>query len=63
MTTPAQFLTVPQAAERLGVVPDTILKWLIRDFLHGSQATWRGRWKIPLSEVERIERELHAPRQ
>jgi excisionase family DNA binding protein len=57
MTAEAKFVTVQQAAQRLKMARNTVYMWLERERLHGTKEPgWRGRWRIPESEVERIER-------
>jgi hypothetical protein len=58
VTEPSKFVTVPVAAERLGVVHSTVVRWLLRGYLQGTQeAPPQSRWRIPTSEVNRLARE------
>jgi excisionase family DNA binding protein len=59
VTEPSDFVTVPVAAERLGVAQSTVISWLVRGLLQGTQEEgYRSRWRIPASEVDRVAREL-----
>lgn len=50
-------LTVKQVAERLQIGTITVLRWLRGGKLHGVKPGGsRIGWRIPIAEVERIER-------
>jgi excisionase family DNA binding protein len=50
-----RFLTVPEAAERLRVMPETVRRWLRSGRLKGvSLGSDRAGWRIPESEVRRL---------
>ncbi len=55
--TESRFLTIDEVAARLRVAPLTIRRWLQGGRIHGAQIGGpRGHWRIPESELERIER-------
>jgi excisionase family DNA binding protein len=55
MTDAEKFLTVQQAAERLGANQDTIRRWLRDGKLRGTMpGGTRLGYRIPASEIERI---------
>jgi excisionase family DNA binding protein len=57
-----QALTVPQAAERLGISPDTVRRWLREGKLQGVlMGGDTGGYRIPQREVARILMGLPAP--
>jgi excisionase family DNA binding protein len=56
VTEPSDFVSAREAAERLGVTKNTVIHWLVRDVLHGTQEAYGGRWRIPESEVDRVAR-------
>jgi excisionase family DNA binding protein len=58
VTEPSEFVTVPEAAERLGVAQSTVVRWVLHGLLEGTQETYRSRWRISASGVERVAREL-----
>lgn len=51
----AQTLTTQQVAARLQLHPITIQRWLRDGTLRGNKLPGRGGWRIPVSEVERME--------
>jgi excisionase family DNA binding protein len=55
VTEPSDFMT---AAEGLGVNRRTIIDWLLRGYLQGTMQSQRTGWRIPVSEVDRVAREL-----
>ena len=48
-------LSVRDVAERYGVRPLTVRQWLSTGKLGGFRAGTRGRWRIPVEEVEAFE--------
>lgn len=50
------YLTVPQAAQRIGVTTGRVRQWLLSGEIHGEQMPPQenGRWLIPSSEAERM---------
>jgi excisionase family DNA binding protein len=58
-------VTPREAAERLGVTYDTVTRWVRDGFLRvgrSPSAHGRGRIRIPVSEVERLQAELTGGR-
>jgi len=52
-----RMLKVDEVAERLRVNPETVRNWLRAGTLKGTRLGGkRAGWRIPLSEVERVER-------
>ena len=49
-------LTTKEVAERLRVNVITVQRWLARGDLKGTKLPGRGGWRVPASEVERMER-------
>jgi predicted site-specific integrase-resolvase len=66
VTEPSDFVSVPVAAERLGVAHSTIVRWVLHGivcwvlhgYLQGTQEAPGSRWRISASEVDRVAREL-----
>jgi excisionase family DNA binding protein len=52
----APMLTTTEAAAYLKICPTTVRRWLKEGRIRAArfQATRRGRWRIPLSEVQRL---------
>jgi len=48
------YLTVEQAAERLGIHEETVRRWLRSHKLRGTLLSERAGYRIPASEVERL---------
>jgi excisionase family DNA binding protein len=53
---PDQPLTVAQFADRLQIHKITVQRWLRVGTLKGTKLPGKAGWRIPVSEVERIER-------
>lgn len=49
-----EYLTVPEAAERLRVHEETLRRWLQAGRVNGSKLPGRGDWRIPQSEIDRV---------
>jgi excisionase family DNA binding protein len=58
VTESSEFVTATEAAERLGVRQSTVVSWVLRGVLQGTQEAYRSRWRIPASEVDRLARKL-----
>ena len=54
MDTEAQFVTVDEAAERIGVHSQTIRRWLRSGQMLGTLITRQTGYRIPKDEVERV---------
>lgn len=52
----ADFLSLDQAAERLGYSPDKVISILEFGAMHGER-TPDGDWLVPVAQVERFERQ------
>jgi excisionase family DNA binding protein len=57
VTEPSELVTAVEAAERLGVTKNTVVSWLLRGYLQGTQDAPRRGWRIPASDVDRLARE------
>ncbi|MDP9367888.1 MAG: helix-turn-helix domain-containing protein [Chloroflexota bacterium] len=49
-----EWLTVPQAAERLQVTPTTVQRWLNSGKLKGTLLSRKAGWRVAAAEVERL---------
>lgn len=49
-------LTTQEVATRLRVKPITVQRWLHSGKMKGTKLLGRAGWRIPVSEVERMER-------
>jgi excisionase family DNA binding protein len=58
VTEPSEFVTVPVAAERLGVAQSTVVRWVLHGYLQGTQEAFGRRWRISASDVDRVARQL-----
>lgn len=56
MTEGTRMLTTEQVAERLQLHVITIQRWLRSGKLKGTKLTGKAGWRVPVSEVERLER-------
>jgi excisionase family DNA binding protein len=54
MAEPETYLTVEQAAQRLGIHEETVRRWLRSGKLRGNLLSERAGYRIPASEVERL---------
>jgi excisionase family DNA binding protein len=55
-------LTTREAAAHMNVCPTTVRRWLYRGTIRGtkfSDVRGRGRYRIPLAEIERLKNEKH----
>lgn len=51
-----RMLTTEQVAERLQLHVITIQRWLRDGTIKGTKLPGRGGWRVPVAEVERVER-------
>lgn len=51
-----RMLTTKQVADRLQVKTTTVQRWLNRGEMKGTKLPGRAGWRVPVSEVERMER-------
>lgn len=56
MTEGRPMLTTQQVADRLQVHPITVQRWLRENRIKGTKLPGKAGWRIPVSEVERVER-------
>lgn len=56
MTEGARMLTTQQVAERLQLHPITVQRWLRDGRLKGTKLPGKAGWRVPVTEVERVER-------
>jgi excisionase family DNA binding protein len=57
VTEPSDFISVPEAAMRLGVTQSTVVRWVLHGLLEGMQEGHRSRWRISAPDVDRLARE------
>lgn len=56
MATEGRMLTTEQVAERLQLHVITVQRWLRDGKLKGTKLPGKAGWRVPVSEVERMER-------
>jgi excisionase family DNA binding protein len=61
MVVAMEYLTTDQAAERLQVSVETVLRWLNAKRLQGTKLPGRAGWRIPADDVERLLRGEDVP--
>lgn len=49
-----EYMTVDEVADRLGVHPHTVRRWLRAGQLQGTKLSSRAGYRIPREEVERV---------
>lgn len=59
VSAPSRHIAIKDAAERLGVHENTIRNWIDRNFLRAYRLP-SGTRRLPVEEIERVERDLFA---